>query len=206
MKSKTSNLIMAAIFALCCATVFCISFGGIAFAEDGYVLKYENDNISVQVIANEGYFDQDAILSVEDLSESDEKYSTIKNYLSNPDKLKIYGIKIESGNSAVTLDEAVTLKIKIPDEFDAEKINIYFVTLDGEKEKIEFSCEDDFAVMQTEKLGYFTISQTAGFKPVSPSHEKTNSLTLTLIVVFGVAVLAVVGGLAWSVVKKHRKR
>lgn len=164
-----------------------------------------NDDV-VKLDSTMNIVPEGSTVEVENVKEGDQRFSYLKNLLSNPDKLAVFDINLKDseGNNLTKLSSVVTLKIKLEDIFDANKINVFRVDLTGEKTRLNFVVEDGYIVINTDHFSFYTISQSEGFKPVSPSKDGTNKMGLTLIIL-GVVGLLAVGVIAGLVFVKRKK-
>lgn len=196
-------LIFAFIFSFCGGLTIVNS--SVSFAEEENQEIGESVDITLEDV--QGVIEQEYELIASEVMENDENYIAIKNLLSNPDQIKIYEIKLKDSQDQYieSLDGFVMLKIKVSEIFDVEKINIYRVTLSGEKIKYDFMYSDGYIQIQTDNFdqsSFYTISQVAGFKPVSPTKEGTSVMALVLFLVGGVVLVAALISVILLLVKK----
>lgn len=161
----------------------------------------------VKIDATGDVVSEEAILAVGLVEESDPRYTQLKNLLSNPDELKIYDISLSEDDSALgQFAGNVTMKIKLDEIFNSNRVKIFRVDVTtGEKVSYDFTYDEGgYVVFATDRLGVYTLSQTTGFKPASPSKDGTNKMALTLIIVGLAAVVAVVAVTVAVVVNKRK--
>ncbi len=148
-------------------------------------------------------------LSVSKLQTEDPRYVQVKNRLSNPNQLVVYEITLKDGEDQALgqLGGNVKLKIKLDETFDAsKKVNVSRFVLDtNENIDYGFAYEDGYVVIETNNLGFYTLSQNPGFKPASPSKDGTNKMTITLIVVGVSAVVAAIAVAVAVIVNRKKK-
>ena len=137
---------------------------------------------------------EDLSVSFVEISADDERFTHIKNKLSNPDKLKVYEVVVQDGDGLQVeqVEGEVTLRIKLDETFDASKINVYRVSSTSSQEPYQFLYADGFVEVQTSEFGIYAISQVSGFKPAAPSGNGSNTIALVLIIVGGLAVIVAV--------------
>ena len=154
----------------------------------------ETPEETLQVLDPNNVIGEDLSVSFVEISADDERFTHIKNGLSNPDKLKVYEVVVQDGDGLQVeqVEGEVTLKIKLDETFDASKINVYRVSSTSSQEPYQFLYADGFVEVQTSEFGIYAISQVSGFKPAAPSGNGSNTIALVLIIVGGLAVIIAV--------------
>ncbi len=167
-------------------------------------LSDEEKGVSLETTAD--IVEEGSTMNVTVVTEDDTRFSQVKNLLSNQDKLAIFDVSLfdSEGVAVEQLDGDVLLKIKLDEMFDAEKIKVFRVDISGSKTECVFTVEEGVVVIETDHFSLYTISQTSGFKPVSPSKDGTNVLALFLFILGGTAGVIVVGVVIYTVVRKKK--
>lgn len=173
-------------------------------------ISLSNEQIGVELVSTMNIVAEGSSIEAQNVVEGDQHFSQLKNLLSNPDKLAIYDITLKDseGQDITELSDKVTLRIKLDEKFDVNKISVFRVDLTGDltgdKVRYNFTVDEGYIVFETDHFSYYTISQSEGFKPVSPSKDGTNKMGLTLIIlgVAGLVAVAVIAG--FVLVKKKR--
>lgn len=158
-------------------------------------ISIPDENTGVIVSSTADILPVGTTLGVELVNEEDQRFNRVKNLLSTPDKLVVYDINLKDaeGQNLEELGANVTLKIKLDEGFDAQKVKVFRVdVVTGEKVSYNFVVEEEYVVIQTDHFSLYTLSQTTGFKPASPSKDGTNGMTLTLVILGLSAVVAVI--------------
>ena len=173
-------------------------------------VSFKDEEKGVSVDATADILPIDASMQVSMVESEDERYSQVRSALSTPNKLQIFDITFQTADNQPIeqLDELVTVKIKLDEMFDSQKVKLIRVELNPTsvgKTDYQFEVVDGFLVFQTDHFSMYTLSQATGFKPASPSKDGTNKMTLTLIVLGLSAVVAVIAVTVAVLVNRKKK-
>ena len=136
-----------------------------------YVLEPETVNITdertgIQVSAPGGTFDSDVTLKVEEVL-SGSSFDIIGK-VNGKSKTKVFTIETYVDGQSVQPNGDVTVRIPVPDGFNAEKCKLYYLnTSSTNPEEIAFRVEDGYIVFTTNRFGDWAIIQTAEMPTVS---------------------------------------
>ncbi len=173
-------------------------------------VSFKDEEKGVSVDATADILPIDASMQVSMVESEDERYSQVRSALSTPNKLQIFDITFQTADNQPIeqLDELVTVKIKLDEMFDSQKVKLIRVELNPTsvgKTDYQFEVVDGFLVFQTDHFSMYTLSQATGFKPASPSKDGTNKMALTLIVLGLSAVVAVIAVTVAVLVNRKKK-
>ena len=136
-----------------------------------YVLEPETVNITdertgIQVSAPGGTFDGDVTLKVEEVL-SGSSFDIIGK-VNGKSKTKVFTIETYVDGQSVQPNGDVTVRIPVPDGFNAEKCKLYYLNTSSKNpEEIAFRVEDGYIVFTTNRFGDWAIIQTAEMPTVS---------------------------------------
>ena len=136
-----------------------------------YVLEPETVNITdertgIQVSAPGGTFDSDVTLKVEEVL-SGSSFDIIGK-VNGKSKTKVFTIETYVDGQSVQPNGDVTVRIPVPDGFNAEKCKLYYLNTSSKNpEEIAFRVEDGYIVFTTNRFGDWAIIQTAEMPTVS---------------------------------------
>lgn len=209
------GLLYSFFLSFCCAGVFVTTnffFANQTFAEEALEdvetpEEEENDPNALQVLDPDSTIAEDCVVTFVEIGEEDERFEQVMRVLSNPDKLKVYEIVVQDadGLNVENVEGVVTLRIKLDEEFDESRINVYKVGTSGSGRLLEFTyTEEGFVEIQTSEFGIYAISQVSGFKPASPSGNGSNTIALVLIIVGCVALVVAVSVAIYIGLRKRK--
>ena len=136
-----------------------------------YVLEPETVDIidertGIKVSAPGGTFDSDVTLKVEEVL-SGSSFDIIGK-VNGKSKTKVFTIETYVDGQSVQPNGDVTVRIPVPDGFNAEKCKLYYLnTSSTNPEEIAFRVEDGYIVFTTNRFGDWAIIQTAEMPTVS---------------------------------------
>ena len=136
-----------------------------------YVLEPETVDITdertgIKVSAPGGTFDSDVTLKVEEVL-SGSSFDIIGK-VNGKSKTKVFTIETYVDGQSVQPNGDVTVRIPVPDGFNAEKCKLYYLNTSSKNpEEIAFRVEDGYIVFTTNRFGGWAIIQTAEMPTVS---------------------------------------
>ena len=136
-----------------------------------YVVEPETVDITdertgIQVSAPGGTFDSDVTLKVEEVL-SGSSFDIIGK-VNGKSKTKVFTIETYVDGQSVQPNGDVTVRIPVPDGFNAEKCKLYYLNTSSKNpEEIAFRVEDGYIVFTTNRFDDWAIIQTAEMPTVS---------------------------------------
>lgn len=136
-----------------------------------YVLEPETVDITdertgIKVSAPSGTFDGDVTLKVEEVL-SGSSFDIIGK-VNGKSRMKVFTIETYVDGQSVQPNGDVTVRIPVPDGFNAEKCKLYYLNTSSKNpEEIAFRVEDGYIVFTTNRFGDWAIIQTAEMPTVS---------------------------------------
>ena len=128
--------------------------------------ELEDERTGIQVSAPGGTFDSDVTLKVEEVL-SGSSFDIIGK-VNGKSKTKVFTIEIYVDGQSVQPNGDVTVRIPVPDGFNAEKCKLYYLNTSSKNpEEIAFRVEDGYIVFTTNRFGDWAIIQTAEMPTVS---------------------------------------
>ena len=181
---------------------------------DEFVGVYDKDNdVAVEYEDGEA-FPEDAYLSVYPFAEEEmeEDYENILDKIGDFD-YKAFDIAVFVGEDVVDLDGAVSMKLPVPEGFDADAVKVYMTDAYGDLFLVEAEVVDGYLVFTTDVLGVCVIvngdlgiaAQPDADAPEADDKEETDSPeTGDNVVGIVIAALALVAAAAAAIVSKKR--
>ena len=128
--------------------------------------ELEDEKTGIRVSAPSGTFDGDVTLKVEEVL-SGSSFDIIGK-VNGKSKTKVFTIETYVDGQSVQPNGDVTVRIPVPDGFNAEKCKLYYLNTSSKNpEEIAFRVEDGYIVFTTNRFGDWAIIQTAEMPTVS---------------------------------------
>ena len=128
--------------------------------------ELEDEKTGIQVSAPSGTFDGDVTLKVEEVL-SGSSFDIIGK-VNGKSKTKVFTIETYVDGQSVQPNGDVTVRIPVPDGFNAEKCKLYYLNTSSKNpEEITFKVEDGYIVFTTNHFSDWAIIQTADKPTVS---------------------------------------
>ena len=180
-----------------------------------YVYKRvkSNDAKNITILVGEKLKDKDFKLKVEELSESSDRYKTLKSKLSNAKKMKIYNIDLVLNNSKIQPDEDVILEFDIPTGYDKTKLAVFRVESDGTLTRLTISLVNGKINAITNHFSEYVVAELNETTNVEESDIKIeeaktgsgtteNPKTGAIISISLIAILSIAGASIYFYTKK----
>lgn len=118
------------------------------------------DNTGAMICYIGGVYDGGVVLNVVPADANSAAFGIIDDLA--PGQFVLYDITTTVDGEKVQPNGTVTVKLPIPAGFDRENLAVYFVSNEGEVEKLDFYIEDDFICFETTHFSIYAVVDENG--------------------------------------------
>lgn len=129
-------------------------------------IKDNESNILISGTLVEG-----TTLKVQKISEND----IVAKAMSGYEKFEAFDLTLMKENLKVQPDGTVKVSIPIPDKFNRENIEIYFIDTQGTKTKLPHTVIGDYAVFETNHFSMYVIAEKTSEKEIVQTERKQDT-------------------------------
>lgn len=138
----------------------------------------------ITLSADIGVLPDDVSMVVTRIYESDDRYATLKKTLgSNVSDFYTYRILLFEGDKKIQPNGGnVTIQIPVPGSMKDYGISMYYASDDLKPDKISSMRTDDYVLLRSSRVGYFSLVKTGKTK-ISNTSSNTNNTSKTVDVI-----------------------
>lgn len=119
--------------------------------------EYKDETSGISLAAGAKVLDQGTIAKVQIITQG-EKYQKVAFALGDiADKFMLYDISLLLDNQEVQPNGKVKVSLPIPDEYDRDRLAIYWIDEDGNAVKVEGSIEGNYYVFETDHFSFYSL-------------------------------------------------
>lgn len=139
-------------------------------------IEKKDDKTGVSVICSDKSYDGDVEISVTEIFDGT-SYHILNTEKGNFQK-QLFDIATMVDGKKVQPNDSVFVKIPLPAKYNAQKTVVYYITNDGQLEKIESKVEDGYIIFETTHFSFYAIvdEKTPDTKNCSCKCHKTGFL------------------------------
>ena len=93
------------------------------------------------------------------------------------ENIKAYDVSLTVDGEAVQPNGYVTVKLPLPEGFNAETTEVYYVAPDGTKTKLDSTVENDYVVFETKHFSEYVLVDESS--KIEPPHEHSYTASIT---------------------------
>ena len=131
-----------------------------------------SENEEVKFETYDIYVPSNTKLSIEENTKSE---FVIKSNVSEFNKYISYDIKLKNGKKEVEPTGNVNVSIKIPTEFNKDKLELYYINSNSECEKLQFELNGDYINFTTKHFSTYAMVDTSTKKIVDENKTDDNN-------------------------------